>query len=147
MLLLILILTTINSIMAFDLFWIMTRGGPGSATTVFSWMGYAYAFQFFKFGEGAAILYVLTILCLILAALYLKLFFPTVTGGSGGSWPATASAARESLASSLVNKLAAAGTLARTRLERLPAFRQAQCCFRAGCAAASARPGSRSPPC
>ena len=41
MLLLILILTTINSIMAFDLFWIMTRGGPGSATTVFSWMGYA----------------------------------------------------------------------------------------------------------
>ena len=81
MLLLILILTTINSIMAFDLFWIMTRGGPGSATTVFSWMGYAYAFQFFKFGEGAAILYVLTILCLILAALYLKLFFPTVTGG------------------------------------------------------------------
>ena len=80
MLLLIMILTTINSIMAFDLFWIMTRGGPGSATTVFSWMGYAYAFQFFKFGEGAAILYVLTILCLILAALYLKLFFPTAGG-------------------------------------------------------------------
>ncbi len=80
MLLLMLILTTINSIMAFDLFWIMTRGGPGSATTVFSWMGYAYAFQFFKFGEGAAILYVLTITCLILAAVYLKLFFPTAAG-------------------------------------------------------------------
>ena len=78
MLLLIMILTTINSIMAFDLFWIMTRGGPGSATTVFSWMGYAYAFQFFKFGEGAAILYVLTMLCLVLAWLYLKLFIPTV---------------------------------------------------------------------
>ena len=46
--------------MAFDLFWTMTKGGPGSATTVFSWMGYAYAFQFFRFGEGAAILYVLT---------------------------------------------------------------------------------------
>lgn len=75
MLLLILILTTINAIMAFDLFWIMTKGGPGSATTVFSWMGYALAFQFFKFGEGAAVLYVLTILCLILAAIYLKLFF------------------------------------------------------------------------
>jgi multiple sugar transport system permease protein len=125
MLLLIMILTTINSIMAFDLFWIMTRGGPGSATTVFSWMGYAYAFQFFKFGEGAAILYVLTILCLILAALYLKLFFPTVTGGTrpraGSAEPAAASA---SLASSLVNKLSATGTLARARLERLPAFRR-----------------------
>jgi multiple sugar transport system permease protein len=125
MLLLIMILTTINSIMAFDLFWIMTRGGPGSATTVFSWMGYAYAFQFFKFGEGAAILYVLTILCLILAALYLKLFFPTVTGGTrpraGSAEPAAASA---TLAGSLVNKLAATGTLARARLERLPAFRR-----------------------
>ncbi len=122
MLLLILILTTINSIMAFDLFWIMTRGGPGSATTVFSWMGYAYAFQFFKFGEGAAILYVLTIICLILAAIYLKLFFPTVTGARSAQ--ATTGAARESLAVTLINRIAAAGESARTRLERLPPFRR-----------------------
>jgi multiple sugar transport system permease protein len=90
MLLLVMILTSINSIMAFDLFWTMTHGGPGSATTVFSWMGYAYAFQFFRFGEGAAILYVLTIACLILAWLYLRLFVPTerrrraTPGGEGG---------------------------------------------------------------
>ena len=113
MLLLIMILTTINSIMAFDLFWIMTRGGPGSATTVFSWMGYAYAFQFFKFGEGAAILYVLTILCLILAALYLKLFFPTVTGSRASA----TGAARESLAATLVNRI---GGSVRTKLEPAP---------------------------
>ena len=67
--------------MAFDLFWTMTHGGPGSATTVFSWMGYAYAFQFFRFGEGAAILYVLTIVCLILAWFYLKLFFHSAPRG------------------------------------------------------------------
>src|SRR5215472_1982226 len=85
MLLLVLILTSINSIMAFDLFWTMTRGGPGSATTVFSWMGYAYAFQFFRFGEGAAILYVLTITCLILAAVYLFLLFST--GGRARAAP------------------------------------------------------------
>ena len=77
MLLLVLILTSINSIMAFDLFWVMTKGGPGSATTVFSWMGYAYAFQFFKFGQGAAILYILSIACLILAWVYLKLLSPS----------------------------------------------------------------------
>jgi multiple sugar transport system permease protein len=76
MLLLVLILTTINSIMAFDLFWVMTKGGPGSATTVFSWMGYAYAFQFFKFGQGAAILYILSVACLVLAWVYLKLLSP-----------------------------------------------------------------------
>ncbi|MGE3739705.1 MAG: ABC transporter permease subunit [Geminicoccaceae bacterium] len=77
MLLLILLLTSINSIMAFDLFWIMTKGGPGSATTVFSWMGYAFAFQLSKFGEGAAVLYILTIVCLLLAWVYLKVFTAT----------------------------------------------------------------------
>ena len=78
MLLLVMILTTINSIMTFDLFWTLTKGGPGSATTVFSWLGYIYAFQFLKFGEGSAILYILTILCLLLAYIYLKILFPTV---------------------------------------------------------------------
>ncbi len=73
MALLVVILTTINSVLAFDLFWIMTKGGPGSSTTVFSWLGYADAFLFFKFGQGAAVLYILSILCLILAAIYLRL--------------------------------------------------------------------------
>src|ERR671918_463846 len=126
MLLLIMILTTINAIMAFDLFWIMTRGGPGSATTVFSWMGYAYAFQFFRFGEGAAILYVLTVLCLVLAWLYLKLFIPTV-----GRSPTLAAALSdgqpkeesEGLAGSLMAAVAQPGAALRTRLERLPALR------------------------
>ncbi|HET6518322.1 MAG TPA: ABC transporter permease subunit [Geminicoccaceae bacterium] len=121
MLLLVMILSTINAIMAFDLFWIMTRGGPGSATTVFSWMGYAYAFQFFRFGEGAAILYVLTLLCLVLAWLYLKLFFPEV--GRRGTATMAAGPARpgEGLAATLVNRLSRAGGAARTRLERIPA--------------------------
>jgi len=73
MALLVIILATINSVLAFDLFWIMTKGGPGSSTTVFSWLGYADAFLFFKFGQGAAVLYILSILCLILAAIYLRL--------------------------------------------------------------------------
>lgn len=76
MLLLALIISTIDAIMAFDLFWILTKGGPGSATTVFSWLGYALAFQFFKFGEGAAVLYILSLMCLILAFFYLRILFP-----------------------------------------------------------------------
>ncbi|NJO37658.1 MAG: ABC transporter permease subunit [Rhizobiales bacterium] len=117
MLLLIMILTTINSIMAFDLFWIMTKGGPGSTTTVFSWMGYAYAYQFFKFGEGAAILFVLTILCLILAWIYLKLFFPTVARRKSVTVTGPSD-----LASSLVTRV---GTDIRTRFERIaPRFRR-----------------------
>ncbi|MDH3662426.1 MAG: ABC transporter permease subunit [Alphaproteobacteria bacterium] len=114
MLLLIMILTTINSIMAFDLFWIMTKGGPGSATTVFSWMGYAYAYQFFKFGEGAAILFMLTIICLILAWFYMRLFFPTVMRKD-----VVQPAGATGLASTLVNRVSAAGADVRTRFEHI----------------------------
>ncbi len=70
------IIATINSLMAFDILWILTRGGPGSATTVLSWLGYLMSFQFFKFGEGAAILYVLTALSFLLAIFYFVVLGP-----------------------------------------------------------------------
>ena len=38
--------------MAFDILWIMTRGGPGAATTVLSWLGYLTAFQFLDWRGG-----------------------------------------------------------------------------------------------
>ncbi len=73
MMLLVLILTTINAIMAFDLFWTITQGGPGTATAVLSWIGYVDAFQYFQFGQGAAVLYILTIACMLLAVVYFVL--------------------------------------------------------------------------
>lgn len=112
MLLLIMLLTSINSIMAFDLFWIMTKGGPGSATTVFSWMGYSYAFQLSKFGEGAAILYILTIVCLLLAWVYLKLF------------TATERRPREPLTQDTQAATVEHDSRVRTRLLKLPEFRR-----------------------
>ena len=75
-LLFIAIIATINALMAFDILWIMTRGGPGSATTVLAWLGYLMSFQFFKFGEGAAILYVLTLLSFLLAVFYFVVLGP-----------------------------------------------------------------------
>ncbi|MDB5526629.1 MAG: hypothetical protein JWM58_4392 [Rhizobium sp.] len=119
MLLLVMILTTINSIMAFDLFWIMTRGGPGSASTVFSWMGYAYAFQFFRFGEGAAVLYILTIACLILAALYLFMLFPSRSGRG----KATVNARPRSLASTLLMRTGDHASVTRSALLKIEAVR------------------------
>lgn len=70
------IIATINALMTFDIILIMTRGGPGSATTTLSWLGYLQSFQFLKFGEGAAILYVLTILSLACAVLYFFVLSP-----------------------------------------------------------------------
>ena len=50
--------------------------GPGRATTVLSWLGYLQAFQFLRFGEGAATLYFLTSLSLVLAIVYFVAFSP-----------------------------------------------------------------------
>lgn len=75
-LLFITIITTINALMTFDILWIMTRGGPGSATTVLSWLGYLQSFQFLRFGEGAATLYILTFTSLALAILYFFVLGP-----------------------------------------------------------------------
>jgi multiple sugar transport system permease protein len=73
MMLLVLILASINGIMAFDLIYFLTRGGPGTDTTVFSWLGYNTTFTFFQFGQGTAILLMLTVICLILAFGYMFL--------------------------------------------------------------------------
>jgi len=72
MILLVLILSSINALMQFDLIFLITSGGPGWDTTVFSWLGYSKAFRDFKFGEGAAILYVLSLVSLVLAVVYIK---------------------------------------------------------------------------
>ena len=73
MLLLVLILSSINGIMAFDLIFFLTRGGPGLETTVFSWLGYNTIFGFFQFGQGTAILLILTVIALVLAFIYMRL--------------------------------------------------------------------------
>ena len=70
------IIATINALMAFDIVWIMTRGGPGEATTVFAWLGYVYSFQFMRFGQGAAMLYILTGLSFFLAIIYVLVLGP-----------------------------------------------------------------------
>ncbi|SDI29743.1 ABC transporter permease subunit [Alloyangia pacifica] len=70
------ILTIINALMAFDIIWIMTRGGPGQSTTVFAWLGYVTSFQFLRFGEGAAILYILTALSFVAAVIIVLVLGP-----------------------------------------------------------------------
>ena len=90
-LLLVLILSTINGIMAFDLIFFLTRGGPGLETTVFSWLGYNTIFGFFQFGQGTAILLVLTLLSLVLAFAYMRLLDrpPRDLGATAGATEAS----------------------------------------------------------
>lgn len=73
MLLLVVILNTINAVMAFDLIYVISQGGPGESTTVLSWLGYITFFNFARYGEGTAILYVLSLISLLLAVVYFRL--------------------------------------------------------------------------
>jgi multiple sugar transport system permease protein len=81
MLFLILVVSTVNGFLMLDLIYVLTMGGPGNETTTISWLGFQTAFQFFKFGPGTAILYTLTIFCLVLAVLYQKVVFRKLDAG------------------------------------------------------------------
>jgi multiple sugar transport system permease protein len=55
----------------FDLVWITTQGGPGTATEILPTLAYRTAFQTFDFGHGAAILNVVFLACFVLSLLYI----------------------------------------------------------------------------
>jgi ABC-type sugar transport system permease subunit len=70
---LVLVLATVSGFLMLDLIYVLTMGGPGHDTTTVSWLGFQTAFTFFKFGQGTAILYTLTALCLLLTLVYHRL--------------------------------------------------------------------------
>jgi ABC-type sugar transport system permease subunit len=70
---LVLVLCTVNAFLMLDLIYILTMGGPGYDTTTISWLGFQTTFKFFKFGPGTAILYTLTVLCLLMTLVYHRL--------------------------------------------------------------------------
>lgn len=62
----------IFTLKAFDMIWIMTRGGPLGSTDTLSTYGYNQFFTFFQFGAGAAVMNVLLVVMIIVAAIYLR---------------------------------------------------------------------------
>lgn len=63
----VLMLTIINSFQVFDLVFVMTSGGPGTATLTLVQYIYTTAFQFLKFGYGSAIAVLLVALLMVVA--------------------------------------------------------------------------------
>lgn len=70
---LVLILTMIGSFLAFDQFFIMTRGGPRNQTLTAVYMIYTQSFVFFEMGYGAALSIVLLVVLLFLSSLQLRI--------------------------------------------------------------------------
>jgi multiple sugar transport system permease protein len=72
-LLIVLVYETMIAIAVFDLIYVLTGGGPGSATTVISWYAYAESFKFLDLGHGAALSFLLSAVLLALIAVYLRI--------------------------------------------------------------------------
>ncbi|MDN3722605.1 hypothetical protein QW131_33560 [Roseibium salinum] len=64
---LVIIYETMIAIRHFDLFFILTEGGPGTASHVLSWEIYVETFRNLSFGSGAAMSYLLALVTFALA--------------------------------------------------------------------------------
>jgi multiple sugar transport system permease protein len=71
-LMLVLVYETMISIRHFDLFLIMTQGGPGDASFTLSWLIYVEPFRSLRFGTGAAMSYVLAMATFLLSYLFIR---------------------------------------------------------------------------
>jgi len=65
-------LGTIFSINTFDIFWIMTRGGPADVTRAATLLDWQQGFKFFNTSYASAISYLIMLLALIITVIYLR---------------------------------------------------------------------------
>jgi len=72
------ILLSVETFKAFDLIYILTRGGPGNFTSVLNYISYLYSFTFMKFGLGAAIAFFVSLLIIIISVFYYRITYREV---------------------------------------------------------------------
>jgi multiple sugar transport system permease protein len=70
--LVLLVLTIVYGFRSFDFIYVMTYGGPGTATNTLPFLGYLQAFSRFNFGLGASTSLVAVLVVLVLAVLYAR---------------------------------------------------------------------------
>ena len=61
------------AVSVFDLVYVLTGGGPGSATTLFSWFTYTATFKYLNFGEGAALSFMMAAILLAVIVVYMRI--------------------------------------------------------------------------
>lgn len=70
---LVLIIRFVDALRVFAKVFILTRGGPASATNVISMEMYRVAFQFSNYGEASAMALTLLVVVLVLAMAFVKI--------------------------------------------------------------------------
>jgi multiple sugar transport system permease protein len=74
-LLIVLILQTLSAIRAFDIIYVLTAGGPGTATTTLTWKTFLTTFDSLDFGSGNAYAFTISFITLCLALVYFRLLY------------------------------------------------------------------------
>jgi multiple sugar transport system permease protein len=74
-LLVVLILQTMLAIRVFDIVYVLTAGGPGTATTTLVWQTYLTTFDNLDFGLGNAYAYTISLLTFGLALVYFRILY------------------------------------------------------------------------
>ncbi len=69
----VLLLRTITALKTYDLIFVLTRGGPGSTTEVISYHIYQQAFRYLEIGKASAMSYLLLLLIIPIAFLFIKI--------------------------------------------------------------------------
>jgi len=69
------ILTIVNAFRSYDFIYVMTQGGPGTATQTLPYASYSQAFVQYNFGAGSATAVVAVLLVVVLAIIYARNVF------------------------------------------------------------------------
>lgn len=67
------IIQTMWALKAFDLIWVLTKGGPLNSTMTLAVMAYRESFLYMRLGTGSAIAYLLTFLTILFIFIYMRM--------------------------------------------------------------------------
>jgi ABC-type sugar transport system permease subunit len=70
-----LVIRTVEAFKAFDIIYVLTRGGPANGTQIISYKVYLESFSFLNMGRGSALSFIVSIFILILSLVYIKLLY------------------------------------------------------------------------
>lgn len=73
--LIVLILQALGGIRLFDIIYLLTGGGPGNATSTIGYAAYQTAFLSFNFGLGNAYSYIIALITLAIALIYMRVLW------------------------------------------------------------------------
>jgi ABC-type sugar transport system permease subunit len=69
----VLVIRSMDAFRVFDIIYIMTSGGPSDGTKVIAYYTYLEAFSFLRMGRASALAYLMTIVIILMAMLYVRL--------------------------------------------------------------------------